>query len=399
MKKIFFKTFGCRTNIFDTEVMRENLQDFVSVSKIEEADLIAINSCTVTNSADSNVRQFVRKAKRDFPKVEILFTGCGVKNAGKELLKNGEIEKLFTISEKEKIEEIAKSDKTVFEGNPNHLDKTIVTNFVGRSRAFVKIQEGCNFTCSYCIIPSVRGKSRSYPETHILKQVEEIAQNGFKEIVLTGTNIGSFGDGRNSLAKLLKQISQVSGIERVRLGSVEPSQIGEEFLEILNEEWLGRYLHIALQYTDDRMLKIMNRRNRLHKDLELFQLLSQKGYALGTDFIVGHGGETDEIFENAFQNLEKFPLTHIHLFRYSQRDGTPSAKFKLIDSRIVKERFSKVEKLIEEKSEKFKRENQEKLKILVEEEINPMRFKGFDQFFFSRQVESLTDIRGEFVFK
>jgi threonylcarbamoyladenosine tRNA methylthiotransferase MtaB len=376
--------------------MSENLGDFQQVSEIENAQFIVVNSCTVTNSADSNVRQFVRKAKRDFPKSKIIFTGCGVKNLGKNLLENGEVDSLFGSSEKENISAILQKESFSEIGNLEFFDKTVVTNFFGRTRAFVKIQEGCNFSCSYCIIPSVRGKSRSYDENHILNQVQKIAQNGFKEVVLTGTNIGSFGDGRNSLAKLLKQISKISGIERIRLGSVEPSQIGEEFFEILNEPWFGKYLHIALQYTDDKMLKIMNRRNRLEKDFELFQELSQKGFALGTDFIVGHGGETDLIFENAFKNLKKFPLTHIHLFRYSRRDGTPSAKMKLVDSKVVKERFEKVENLIAEKSEEFKKHNSENLEILIEERVGENEYRGFDQFFFDRKVRSEKDLIGKF---
>jgi threonylcarbamoyladenosine tRNA methylthiotransferase MtaB len=400
MKRVFFKTFGCRTNIFDTEVMVENLEHFSVTENIESADYIVVNSCTVTNSADSNGRQFINRVKREYPEKKIFFTGCGIQTQGEKFFKENAIHSGFGHSEKERVEDFLLSEERKFViGDLEHLDKTVVTQFIGRSRAFIKIQEGCNFSCSYCIIPTVRGESRSYSESHILDQIERVASNGFGEVVLTGTNIGSYGDSRNSLAKLLKKISQIRGVRRVRLGSVEPSQIGEEFFEILDEKWMGRYLHIALQYTDNRMLKIMNRRNRLEKDLELFQKISSKGYALGTDFIVGHGGETGDIFENGYKNLEKFPLTHIHLFRYSKRDGTPSAKLKEIDGRVVKERFERVEKLISEKERSFREKIAVPLEILVEEKIGENLYSGLDQFFFKNSVESMVNIEGDWIEK
>jgi MiaB-like tRNA modifying enzyme len=390
-KKIFFKTFGCRTNIFDTEVMVSNLTNSTAVNSEDEADTVVVNSCTVTNSADSNSRSYINSVRKRFPEKEILFTGCGVRVQGEKLFKNSSVKSVFGHSEKERVEEFINSSDRRFEiGDLNHLDRTVVEDFSSRSRAFIKVQEGCNFSCSYCIIPSVRGKSRNYSEDRILDQIRRLANNGYGEFVLTGTNIGSY----RGLPKLLKSISQIRGVRRVRLGSVEPSQIDDEFREILKEEWLGRYLHIALQYTDDRMLKVMNRRNRLKSDLKLFDEVSSLGYAIGTDYIVGHPGESEEIFQSGLTALEKFPLTHIHLFRYSPRDGTPSAEMKPINGAIVKERFQKVDNLIKGKMERFRDSINRPLKVLFETEKDGV-YQGNDQFFFPVYQKSGEDISGE----
>jgi len=394
--RVFFKTFGCRTNIFDTQIMMSSLKEFSVAEKIEDSDYIVINSCTVTNSADTNSRQFLNRVKREYPDKEILFTGCAIQNQGKKFFDNNQIKSGFGHSEKEKVEEFLKSEKRIFTiGDLSHIDTTIIDNFVGKSRAFIKIQEGCDFKCSYCIIPSVRGSSRSYRENDILNQIRKLASNGFGEFILTGTNIGSYGDNKTSLAKLLKKISQIRGVRRVRLGSVEPSQITEEFRELLSEEWLGRYIHIATQYSDNRMLKVMNRRNRVEKDLELLQFLSSKGYAIGTDYIVGHPEETDEVFKSAFENLKQYPLTHIHLFRYSKRDGTPSAKMKEVDTKLVKERFALVENLIKNKNTNFRDKNSQDLKVLFERKNKDGLFEGYDQFFNTIYLKSDEDIEGD----
>ncbi len=397
-ERVFFKTFGCRTNIFDTQVMISNLKDFKVTEDIEDADTIVINSCTVTNSADTNGRQFINRVKRDYPEKRVLFTGCGVRTVGKSLFEQGVIHSGFGHPEKERVEDFLKDKNRLFKiGDLKHIDSTVVDKFVGKSRAFIKIQEGCNFKCSYCIIPTVRGRSRSYREETILQQVQILADSGFKEFILTGTNIGSYGGSRNSLARLLKKISQVKGVQRIRLGSVEPSQIGEEFFELLDEEWLGRYLHIAIQYSDDRMLKIMNRKNRVESDLKLFNTLSEKGYALGTDYIVGHPGESEEIFGSALQRLQEYPLTHIHLFRYSKRDGTPSATMSEINGSIVKERFQTIETLINSKSANFRDSIKQPLKVLVEKRGNSGLFEGYDQYFYPVYIESSNSLEGQYI--
>ena len=392
MLKVYFKTFGCRTNIFDTQIMINNLNNFQVTENIEDADFIVVNSCTVTNSADSTCRAFLNKIRRNFPEKKIVFTGCAIRTRGETLFKNELFDIGFGLSEKEKIDLFLQENQRKFIlGNLEFLDKTIVKKIIGKSRAFIKIQEGCNFKCSYCIIPKVRGSSRSYSQQHILEQIKILADNGFSEFILTGTNIGSY----QNLAQLLKSISKISGVKRIRLGSVEPSQINSEFMEILDEDWFGKYLHIAIQYSENSMLKIMQRRNRVEKDLELFQRLAEHDFALGTDFIVGHPGETDEVFQKGFENLKKYPLTHIHLFSYSKKDGTKSSAMKQLNFKLsnVKNRFKLIQDLIENKNNQFRDLHSKNLEVLFEKKKNGL-FEGYDQYFNLIKINSSDDLRG-----
>jgi len=400
MKKVFFKTFGCRTNIFDTQIMMSNLKDFQTTQDEKEADMVVINSCTVTNSADSTARNYINSLQKLPKKPRVIFTGCGVWTKGENLFNENKIDALFGHSEKEKINTLLKDDTRFFQaGDLEHIDETIIEKMVGKSRAFVKIQEGCNFRCSYCIIPFVRGDSRSYDEAKILEQITTLASNGFGEFILTGTNLGSYGkgiEGRDGLAILLKKISQIRGVRRIRLGSVEPIQITEQFKEILCEPWMGKHLHIALQHTNKEMLKIMNRRNQVDKDLELFEFLSSKGYALGTDFIVGHPGESEEVWEDAMKNLQKFPLTHCHSFTYSKRDGTPSATMKpQVNGAIAKQRLKQLDDIVKQKNFEF-RKQQKSLDILIESSKGDI-YTGYDQFFNPIEVSSSSDIIGDWI--
>ncbi|MEA3512745.1 MAG: tRNA (N(6)-L-threonylcarbamoyladenosine(37)-C(2))-methylthiotransferase MtaB [Campylobacterota bacterium] len=405
-EKVFFKTFGCRTNVFDTQVMINKLEDFIVTFEEEKADIVVINSCTVTNSADSTARNYINSLKKLPNNPRVVFTGCGVWTKGESLFQESKIDALFGHSEKEKINKLLKDKNRFFEaGDLKHIDDTIIDKMVGKSRAFVKIQEGCDFRCSYCIIPYVRGDSRSYDEDKILEQISTLASNGFGEFILTGTNVGSYGkelakydktQKKDKLAQLIKKISMIRGVRRVRLGSVEPVQITGEFKEILDEPWMGRHLHIALQHTSQEMLSVMNRRNKVEDDLKLFEYLSSKGYALGTDFIVGHPGETDKNWKEAMDNIDRFPLTHIHSFTYSKRDGTPSATMpSQIAGNIAKERLKELDDIIKEKNRLF-RSDKKTLDILIESKKENI-YTGYDQFFNTCEIISNSDITGDWI--
>ena len=396
MQKIFFKTFGCRTNIYDTELLKSYIKDYEITNDEESADIVVINSCTVTNSADSGVRNYINGVKRRGAKV--ILTGCGAVSKGKELFASG-IYGVLGASKKSDLNELLKQEKPFFElGNLNSVDKNIVTNYENHTKAFIKIQEGCNFNCSYCIIPSVRGRARSMDEAMILKEARILAQNGYNELVLTGTNIGSYGkDTKSSLGKLLANLGKISGIRRIRLGSIEPSQIDESFREILKEEWLERHLHIALQHTSEAMLKIMRRRNNAFSDLELFNELSSLGFALGTDYIVGHPGESDEIWAEAVENFKKFPITHLHAFVYSPRRDTHSATLKSdVSGDVAKSRLKILQGIALQNNENFRKKHNGTLKILVEQK-NGDFYEGFDQFYNKVKISSQNDITKEWL--
>ena len=399
MKKVYFKTFGCRTNLYDSQVMIGALKEYEVTQNEDEADAIVINSCTVTNGADTHVRTYISHIEKT-SNAKIFLTGCGAHTKGESLLSSGRVHGVFGQSEKLKIDSLLSEEKPYYNpGDLNHIDETIVDDFVGKSRAFIKVQEGCDFRCSYCIIPYVRGDARSMNEEKILEQISQLALNGFGEFILTGTNVGSYGkDNNSSMAKLMKRISQIRGVRRIRLGSVEPIQITDEFKEILDEPWIERHLHIALQHTSPKMLKLMNRRNVYKQDRELFELLSDKNYSIGTDFITGHPGETQEIWDEAIENLNALPLTHLHAFSYSKRDGTKSASMKPeVNGKIAKNRLHQIESIIEQKNYDFRNKNKTLLNVLIESKIEDGLYQGFDQFFNKLYVKSEHDLIGNWI--
>ena len=400
-KRVYFKTFGCRTNQFDTQVMMSKIKDYELCFNEKDADIVVVNSCTVTNGADSSVRGYINKINREYPDSKVILAGCGAHSKGEELFKLGKVFGVMGHSEKENINNLLSKDSKFYEiGDLNHIDNTIVEEFIGKTRAFIKIQEGCDFRCSYCIIPFVRGNARSHDEESILKQIDKLASNGFGEFILTGTNVGSYGRDRgSSMAKLLKRISQIRGVRRIRIGSIEPIQIDDEFKEILKEPWMARHLHIALQHTSDKMLQIMNRRNRFAEDLELFEELAEAGYALGTDFIVGHPGEGAKEWQEAIRRVELLPLTHIHAFTYSKRDGTLSAnlKEKIVRGDIAKQRHKELSNIVAKKNYLFRKRHNRELQVLVENGKDGIYY-GYDQYYNKIKISSNIDIANSWIY-
>jgi MiaB-like tRNA modifying enzyme len=399
MKKVFFKTFGCRTNQFDTQVMMSKLREFELSNDEHSSDIIVVNSCTVTNGADSSVRNYISSMQRKNPDAKVILAGCGSHSKGEALFADKKVFGVMGHSEKENINDILKVETPFYEiGDLKHIDSTIVEDFVGKSRAFIKIQEGCDFRCSYCIIPAVRGNARSHKEETILEQVTKLAANGFGEFILTGTNVGSYGqDHHTSMAKLLKKMSTIRGVRRIRIGSLEPIQIDDEFMELLDEPWMAKHLHIALQHTSDKMLEIMNRRNRFATDIELFQKIAGKGYALGTDFIVGHPGEDEKEWKEAIDRVKTLPLTHVHAFSYSKRDNTVSATMKPeIRGNIAKERHRELTEIIKAKNFAFRQDHTENLEVLLENGKDDV-YHGFDQYFNRVEIKSEEDLSSNWV--
>lgn len=341
MNKVFIKTFGCRSNIYDSEIMKNILKDKI-VNSEDEADIIIINSCTVTNFADRDVRHYINRWQNK----KIIFTGCGAYTQGKKLFEENKVSAVLGHKFKEEIDKFLDFNGVKL-GDFNFVNKKIVTD-ISTTKAFVKIQEGCDFECAYCILPQVRGHSRSLDEEVILNQIKYLAENGISEIVLTGINMGSYGkDTDTTLAKLIKKIIKIERIKRIRLGSLEPTQIDEELIELASDSILEKHFHIALQHTSDRMLRIMKRRNRISNTLPLFEKLADMGFALGSDFIVGHPGESEEIWDEALENFKKYPLTHIHVFRFTPRNGTLSATMKQdVKGDVAKKRAKEIEEIV-----------------------------------------------------
>lgn len=365
--------------MFDTQTMIEHIGAYELTNDESLADVVVINSCTVTNGADTGVRQYISKVKSKNNDTKILFTGCGVQTEGKKLFEAGKVDLVFGHSEKTRLTSFFEEPQKLFvEGDKNYIDDSVVTNFEGKTKAFIKIQEGCDFACSYCIIPSVRGHSRAIPARTVIRQIEVLADSGFSEFILTGTNVGSYRDNDTTLEKLMKAIIDLGLARRVRLGSVEPSQITDEFLDIVSHETFSKQLHIAIQHSSNAMLERMNRKNRFEDDLRLFERLSRLGFAIGTDYIVGFPGESDAIWDEAVQNLKAMPLTHIHPFVYSKRDGTPAAQIKAdVNGNVSKERLHQINEIVAEKNYEFRK----KLTVPLIVNVEDSKMSGFDQFF------------------
>lgn len=398
MSKVYFKTFGCRTNQFDTQVMISKLVDYQVTLNEYEADIVVVNSCTVTNNADVSVRGYINSLKKRNPNVKVLMTGCGAFSKGESLLQENKISGVFGHSEKTKINHFLGENNFFELGDLSSIDDSIVSEFVGKSRAFIKVQEGCDFACSYCIIPSVRGMARSHKENVILEQIAKLASNGFGEFILTGTNVGSYGkDTNSSLAQLIKKISYIRGVRRIRVGSIEPIQIGDEFMELLQEQFMAKHLHIAIQHSSDTMLKIMNRRNEVKSDLALFEKIASIGYAIGTDYIVGHPYESTEVWQDAIANINRYPLTHIHAFTYSKRDNTKSALMSdNINGKIAKDRYNELTNIIKDKNYNFRKNCTKPLEVLVEGGKDGL-YNGLDQYFNRVEIQSTEDIKSQWL--
>jgi len=350
--------------------------EFSDIAKNEEeADIIIINSCTVTNFADRDLRQYINKWKSK----DIMLTGCAAYTQGEKLFKEGKVKAVLGHKYKEEIKNYL-DFRGVKLGDFDFKNSKILKE-ITKTKAFIKIQEGCDFECAYCIIPFVRGQSRSLDESVILEEIKLLARNGISEFVLTGINMGSYGkDTNTTLSELIKKISDIRGVKRIRLGSLEPSQIDDELINLTQNGVLEKHLHIALQHTSDKMLRIMKRRNRVKQTLELFNDLAKKGIALGTDFIVGHPGESEEIWQEALENFKKYPLTHIHIFRYSPRDGTLSAKMKQdVPGDVAKKRAKILEEIVKNNNFKFR---SKKMPLLVHvEDFKNGYFVGYDEYY------------------
>ena len=396
-EKIYFKTFGCRTNIYDSELLKNYVKDYELTDDESLASVVVVNSCTVTNGADSGVRSYIKSLQNKG--VRVVLTGCGAMSRGKELFEKGAVFGVLGASVKHRINELLSSKHKFYElGDLNSfIDKDIVTRFRDHTKAFVKVQEGCDYNCSYCIIPQVRGKSRSMPQNKLIEQIRLLANNGYSEFVLTGTNIGSYGlkEG-SSLGRLLQALGTIKGVKRIRLGSLEPAQIDESFKEILNEPWLERHLHIALQHTSEKMLRLMRRRSHTKDDLALFELLRSKNFALGTDFIVAHPGESVEIWAEALENFKNFKLTHLHGFVFSPRTGTHSASMKNeLRGDLAKSRLNALKDIVRQNNMEF-RKAQRSLTVLVES-FKDGFYEGYDQFYNKIKIKSKKDLKKQWV--
>ncbi|MEO1958330.1 MAG: tRNA (N(6)-L-threonylcarbamoyladenosine(37)-C(2))-methylthiotransferase MtaB [Nautiliaceae bacterium] len=380
--RVFIKTFGCRSNIFDSEIMKNILKDKI-VNNEKDANLIIVNSCAVTNFAERDLRNYINKHQDK----RIILTGCSAYTQGEKLFEEKKVKAVLGHKYKEEIDKFLDFGGIKL-GDFNFKNSKILKS-ISTTKAFIKIQEGCDFECAYCIIPKVRGHSRSIDEKIILDEVRALRGIGVSEFVLTGINMGSYGkDTGSSLSELIEKISKIRGVKRIRLGSLEPNQIDKRLIELTQNGILERHLHIALQHTSDRMLRIMKRRNRVKPTLKLFERLADMNIALGSDFIVGHPGESEEVWEEALENFKKYPLTHIHIFRFSPRDGTLSATMRQdVRGDIAKKRAKILDDIVKKNNYNFRLKNKDRELLVHIEEIKGGSSFGYDEYYNKMEIK------------
>lgn len=333
-------TLGCKTNQYETDGMIEILKKMgASVVDFEDtADVYLINTCSVTNMADKKSRQMIHRARKNNPKALVIACGCYVQAEKEKLSQDKDIDIIISNNRKKDIghviaEYFNSGETACFTdiSREKEFEELDVNKPVYHTRAYVKIQDGCNQFCTYCIIPYVRGRIRSRSMDSVIDEISRLAEAGVKEVVLTGIHISSYGrdmDGDTGLADLVENISKIEGIERIRLGSLEPGIITEEFARRIKAvDKLCPHFHLSLQSGCDSVLKRMNRKYTCSEYMEKCELLRKvyKNPAITTDVIVGFPGETEEEFECTRKYLEDINLYEMHIFKYSQRKGTPAA--------------------------------------------------------------------------
>ncbi len=371
--RIAMTTLGCKVNQYDTATIEDRLkaEGHECVPFAEMADVYIVNSCTVTNQADAESRQLARRAKRQNPSARVIMTGCYAQVNPKAVAKVPEIDYVIGLNRLDDIVRAVKNEVAVErisvsnlrkEGETPRVDTLGALTFSGQTRAFLKIQEGCDLFCTFCIVPMSRGKSRSVPPRVVLEQLDRLAEQGFQEIVLTGIHLGGYGEDLDppvSLTWLLEAIEERRPVPRIRVSSLDPHEISDKLIHLLAQaETLCPHLHVPLQAGEDTTLTRMRRRydTALARDVLLKLREALPHAALGTDLIVGFPGESDEAFARTFTFLEESPLTYFHVFPYSVRSGTTAAKFTdKVAQPIIDARSRAVRKLGEQKKAAFAR--------------------------------------------
>lgn len=350
-------TFGCRLNTYESEVMKREA-DAAGLGELKDGAII-FNTCAVTSEAVRQARQAIRKARRENPEARIIVTGCAAQTEAENFAAMGEVDMVLGNEEKLK----SNSYRMLPDFGVNQFEKVRVNDIMevretashmvdaieGRARAFVQVQNGCDHRCTFCIIPYGRGNSRSVPMGGVVDQVKRLVDNGYAEVVLTGVDMTSYGPdlpGNLRLGKLVKTVlSQVPDLQRLRLSSIDSIEADDDLMEALaNESRLMPHLHLSLQSGDDMILKRMKRRHLRDDSIQFCETVRQirPDIVFGADIIAGFPTETEAMFQNSMKIVEDCGLTHLHVFPYSPRGGTPAARMPQVRRDIVKERAARL---------------------------------------------------------
>lgn len=416
MKKAAFYTLGCKVNQYETEAMIESFENagYEIVDYSEYADVYIINTCTVTNMGDRKSRHIIRRALEKNPNAFVAVAGCYSQMEPKEVLEIPGVSLVVGTNERSRIVELveyaeAKGEKLDLVEDimeVREFEEMFIRNYKSRTRAFLKIQEGCDQYCTYCIIPYARGHIRSRKPDSIIAEVRDLAGNGFKEVVLTGIHVASYGKdlGNTSLIEIIERIHNIDGIERIRMSSVDPNAMTDEFIDRLRKlPKICRHFHLSLQSGCDETLKRMNR----HYTTEEYKRAVGKlrevfaDVAITTDLIVGFPGETEEEFQKTVDFINEISFSAMHVFKYSPRKGTPAAKYQNQVTPQVKDARSKLIISIAGKNEKkFKKSFiGKKMKVLYEQSIDEKNsiFEGLTENYIRVVSESQENLKGKII--
>ena len=388
-KKVALHNLGCKVNAYEVEAMQQLLENagYETVPFEEGADVYVINTCTVTNIADRKSRQMLHKAKKMNPDAIVVATGCYAQADTEKLKEDTAVDLILGNNQKTQIvealeeyeKEHAKQVQVIEINHTKEYEELSISSTAEHVRAYIKVQDGCNQFCTYCIIPFARGRVRSRKIEEVLSEVETLAAKGYKEVLLNGIHLSSYGvdfpkEERESLLSLIQAVSRVEGISRIRLGSLEPRIITEEFLEgIVKTGKVCPHFHLSLQSGCNKTLKNMNRRYSAQEYAEKCELI-RKFYpapALTTDVIVGFPQETEEDFEESYEFVKKIHFYETHIFKYSRRHGTKAAS---MDGQLTEAAKAQRSDRMLELHEIRAREYEEamigkKMELLLEEEI------------------------------
>ena len=391
---------GCKSNQFESAIIEENLIEhgYKKVQNIEDADIYILNSCSVTHKSDNEAMYLLRSAKHKNPNILTIATGCMAQIEKEELLKNDFIDFVIGNDEKLHLYDYINSDERF---SANDILKQTEFNKVElfdttKTRASLKIQDGCDNRCTYCIIWKARGKSRSADSEFIVNQINNFAEHGFKEVMLTGIHIGQWGKEFGlSLLDLLKEIEEKTTIERYRLGSLNPPEITDEMLEFLKtSKKFCPHFHLSLQSANDKTLRSMNRFYKTEDYLKLIEKINEtfENPFLGSDIIAGFAGETEEDFEITRKNLLSSGLTQIHTFPYSKRKGTIGAEMEnQVPDDVKNSRATIIKEISKEKLNNFIEKNIGKtLEVLIEKhpDKHSQNLKGMTRNYLTVQIPS-----------
>ena len=401
-KKVALYTLGCRLNASESGTISQGFVDrgYEVVPFGEQADVVFINTCTVTDGADSTCRNLIRKAHKCSPEGKIVVAGCYAQMEAETISRIQGVDLILGTTEKYKVFDYLNEEEEnkIFIEKTNEFWGASTTLADSHTRAFLKIQDGCNYICSFCIIPFARGRSRAISITEAVKGAKKLIDQGFKEIILTGVNIGEYeSSSGEKLSDLIKEILALPKLDRLRLSSVEPNTITEELLEVMKSspKFLDHF-HIPLQSGDNEILKNMRRKYSTddYKKVMNMILKAYPNAGIGADIIVGYPGETDEQFKNTYNFLKEMPISHFHVFPYSKRKGTTAAsETNHIQHGLKKKRVQSLIMFGDEKLSIFAEDQiGRNSKVLFEKRNEKGFFEGYTSNFTRVMVESNSDL-------